>query len=147
LPLPPKPSYAIGAGASCWEFFGVVVRLKFVQHVFGLAQLGLVSRNGEIRKPGPPRNIAALIGANACRRIGSQPDMPEPKGWSRPFEDPVTLPDGRKLVTLKTAVGYIMARPKGEQKLPEWQTAIGCLIGAAEGRDFLMHAHRQLNPP
>jgi hypothetical protein len=73
--------------------------------------------------------------------------MPEPKGWSRPFEDPVTLPDGRKLVTLKTAVGYIMARPKGEQKLPEWQTAIGCLIGAAEGRDFLMHAHRQLNPP
>jgi hypothetical protein len=24
--------------------------------------------------------------------------------------------------------------------LAEWQTAISCLIGAAEGRDFLMHA-------
>jgi hypothetical protein len=29
---------------------------------------------------------------------------------------------------------------KAEQKLEEWQTATGCLIGAAEGRDFLMHA-------
>ena len=27
-----------------------------------------------------------------------------------------------------------------DQQLDEWQTAIGCLIGAAEGRDFLMHA-------
>jgi len=30
--------------------------------------------------------------------------------------------------------------PKAEQKLEEWQTATGCMIGAAEGRDFLMHA-------
>jgi len=28
--------------------------------------------------------------------------------------------------------------PKAEQNLDEWQTAIECLIGAAEGRDFLM---------
>jgi hypothetical protein len=33
-----------------------------------------------------------------------------------------------------------MELPKAEQNLEEWQTAIGCLIGAAEGRDFLMHA-------
>jgi hypothetical protein len=33
-----------------------------------------------------------------------------------------------------------MKLPKAEQKLEPWQTAIGCLIGAAEGRDFLMHA-------
>jgi len=30
-----------------------------------------------------------------------------------------------------------MALPKAEQSLEEWQTAIGCLIGAAEARDFL----------
>jgi hypothetical protein len=24
------------------------------------------------------------------------------KGWSRPFDDPIPLPDGRQLVTLKT---------------------------------------------
>jgi hypothetical protein len=33
-----------------------------------------------------------------------------------------------------------MKLPKAEQDLEEWQTAAGCLIGAAEGRDFLMHA-------
>ena len=33
-----------------------------------------------------------------------------------------------------------MKLPKAEQNLPEWQTAIGRLIGAAEARDFLLHA-------
>jgi hypothetical protein len=33
-----------------------------------------------------------------------------------------------------------MKLPKAEQNLEEWQTATGGLIGAAEGRDFLMHA-------
>jgi hypothetical protein len=41
---------------------------------------------------------------------------------------------------LQDAANYIMKLPKAEQNLEEWQTAIGCLIGAAEGRDFLMHA-------
>jgi hypothetical protein len=36
-------------------------------------------------------------------------------GWSRPFEDPITLPDGRKLVTLKNATDYIVELPKAEQ--------------------------------
>jgi hypothetical protein len=33
-----------------------------------------------------------------------------------------------------------MKLPKAEQDLPEWQTAVACLIGAVEGRDFMMHA-------
>jgi len=33
-----------------------------------------------------------------------------------------------------------MKLPKAEQDLPEWQTAVACLICAAEGRDFMMHA-------
>jgi hypothetical protein len=33
-----------------------------------------------------------------------------------------------------------MKLPKAEQGLEEWQTAVACLIGAAEGRDFMMHA-------
>jgi hypothetical protein len=60
--------------------------------------------------------------------------------WSRPFEDPIPLPDGGQLVTLKDAADYIMNLPKAKQNLDEWQMAIGCLIGAAEGRDFMMHA-------
>jgi hypothetical protein len=38
------------------------------------------------------------------------------------------------------AADFIMKLPKAEQDLEEWQTATGCLIGAAEGRDFVMHA-------
>src|SRR5229473_2843384 len=61
-------------------------------------------------------------------------------GWKRPFDDPISLPNGRQLVTLKDAADYIMKLPRAEQNLEEWQTAIGCLIGAAEGRDFMLHA-------
>jgi hypothetical protein len=60
--------------------------------------------------------------------------------WSRPFEDLITLPDGRTLSTLREAGDYVTSLPKTEQDLEEWQRAIGRLIGAAEGRDFLMHA-------
>jgi hypothetical protein len=62
-------------------------------------------------------------------------------GWQREFDDLIPLPRGRQIITLKDAADYIMKLPKAEQNLPEWQTAISCLIGAAEGRDFLMHAH------
>jgi hypothetical protein len=43
-------------------------------------------------------------------------------------------------VTLRDGGDYITSLPKAEQDLAEWQTAIGCLLGAAEGRGFLMHA-------
>jgi hypothetical protein len=60
--------------------------------------------------------------------------------WSRAFEDPIPLPRSRQFVTLEEAAAYIMKLPKAEQDLEERQTAVACLIGAAEGRDFLMHA-------
>src|SRR5258706_16213352 len=62
------------------------------------------------------------------------------RGWKRQFDDPIPLPRGRQFVTLEDAAAYIMKLPKAEQDLEEWQTATGCLIGAAEGRDFMMHA-------
>jgi hypothetical protein len=62
------------------------------------------------------------------------------RGWSRPFEDPIDLPAGRTLLTLKNAVDYIMKLPKAEQKHEKRETAIGCLIMAAEGRGPLKHA-------
>jgi hypothetical protein len=48
--------------------------------------------------------------------------------------------DCRQPVTLQDAAEYIMALPKAEQNPLEWQTAIQCLIGAAEGRDSMMRA-------
>ena len=62
------------------------------------------------------------------------------EGWSTPFDDPIPLPRGRQLVLLQDAANYIMKLPKAEQDLAERQTAIHRLIGAAEGRDFVMHA-------
>ena len=50
------------------------------------------------------------------------------KGWQRKFEDPIPLPDGRKLVTLRDAADYITRLPKKESDLPEWQTAIEVLM-------------------
>jgi hypothetical protein len=60
--------------------------------------------------------------------------------WARPFDDPVLLPGGRELVTLRDAADYIMKLPKAEQNLEAWQTAVETLIMAAENRGPLMHA-------
>ena len=48
--------------------------------------------------------------------------------WSRAFEDPVALPDGRQLLTLQQAADYIMKLPKAEHDLPVWQVATEALI-------------------
>jgi hypothetical protein len=50
------------------------------------------------------------------------------KGWQRKFEDPIPLPDGRKLVTLRDAADYITSLPKEESDLADWQVAIEALI-------------------
>jgi hypothetical protein len=66
--------------------------------------------------------------------------MRSPKGWKRPFEDPIPLPDGRQLVILQDAADYIMKLSKAEQNAPEWQAATEALIMAAEDRGPLLHA-------
>jgi hypothetical protein len=43
--------------------------------------------------------------------------------WARPFDDPILLPGGRELVTLRDAADYITSLPKAEQNLDEWQAA------------------------
>ena len=58
--------------------------------------------------------------------------MKSDRGWNQPFEDPVSLPNGRQLVTLKDTANYIMKLSKVGQKLPEWQTATAALILVAE---------------
>lgn len=60
--------------------------------------------------------------------------------WDRPFEDPVFLKNGRELKTLRAAAVYIQRLPRAEQEHPKAQTAIMCLIQAAEGIGPLMHA-------
>jgi hypothetical protein len=59
-------------------------------------------------------------------------------GWSTAFEDPIPLPDGRKLLTLKDAADYITKLPKKESDLPEWQTAIEVLMLCSRGGPMTM---------
>jgi hypothetical protein len=59
--------------------------------------------------------------------------------WSTPFDDPIDLPDGRKLITLRDAAAYITELPEADRQ--EWQIAARSLIDAAEHQDLIMQAH------
>jgi hypothetical protein len=53
--------------------------------------------------------------------------------WSRRFDEPIQLPDGRKLVTLKDAIAWLAKEvPKSEHGMKEVQAAAHCLTEAAE---------------
>ena len=52
--------------------------------------------------------------------------------WDQRFFDPIELPNGRKLVTLRDAAELISALPESGHALPHWITAIECLMLVAE---------------
>jgi len=54
--------------------------------------------------------------------------MKLPQGWKRPFDDPIPLPDGRRLVTLEDAGNYVTKLPKAVHEAAEWQAAMEALI-------------------
>ena len=83
--------------------------------------------------------------------------MTSKAGWQSKFEDPIPLPERRKLVTLRDAADYITGLPKKESDLPEWQTAIEVLMLVARGGPTMMarigvmkalnrHVERVFNP-
>jgi hypothetical protein len=55
------------------------------------------------------------------------------KGWQRKFDDPIDLPDGTRLNTLREAVAYLAKTvPKSEFDMPVVTTAAEMLTYAAE---------------
>jgi hypothetical protein len=52
--------------------------------------------------------------------------------WNQQFFDPIELPGGRKLVTLRDAALYITNLPKAEHDAEEWQAAMEALMLVAE---------------
>jgi hypothetical protein len=65
-----------------------------------------------------------------------------PLSWSAPFDDPIELPDGRKLITLHDAARFIQKLPKATHDLPRWQDAVEHLMRASAGSEgWLMFAH------
>jgi hypothetical protein len=55
-----------------------------------------------------------------------------PRGWSRRFEVPISLDDGRKLATLIDAGQYIMQLGRTAKQRSDWQTAASEVLLAAE---------------
>jgi hypothetical protein len=51
--------------------------------------------------------------------------------WSRRFEEPIKLPDGRTLKTLAEAINWL-AKTMSEHKMDRVQTAAHCVTRAAE---------------
>ena len=78
--------------------------------------------------------------------------------WSRAFDEPISVPRGCQLVTLKDAANYIQKLPKAEQLLEEWQSAVEALLLVVELNGPTMmarigilralnrHVQREFNP-
>ena len=60
--------------------------------------------------------------------------------WSRAFDEPIALPDGRTLATLLDAGKYVAALPAAAKKLPEWLGAAEVLLLVVEHRGPTMMA-------
>jgi hypothetical protein len=52
--------------------------------------------------------------------------------WSTRFAEPIPVPKGKPLLTLKDAANYITKLPETEQHHPAWQAAVEALILVAE---------------
>jgi hypothetical protein len=63
-----------------------------------------------------------------------------PVSWDQEFPQPVPLPKGQKLRTLRDAATHIFRLPKSEYHSKEWQIAMHCLIEAADNNGPLLFA-------
>jgi hypothetical protein len=61
--------------------------------------------------------------------------------WTRQFDEPIPLPDGRLLRTLLDAGRYVEQLPKAQHERAEWQRATGLLLMATEGAGPVMFAN------
>jgi hypothetical protein len=61
-----------------------------------------------IRRRDRPRGLEP----NSTKRAG----VISSRSWKRPFDEPIPLPRGRQLVTLKDSAKYIQNLPKAEQQ-------------------------------
>jgi hypothetical protein len=60
--------------------------------------------------------------------------------WDQTFFDPIVLPSGKKLLTLRDAAHYITKLPKAEHEADEWQAAMQALLLVAENDGPAMFA-------
>jgi hypothetical protein len=116
--------------------------------------------HGKANTPAPAVLLARRVRGATCpkgtKRLGcreaSKPSSTRrvgviSEGWAREFDDPIPLPKGRQLVTLKDAGTYITKLPKAEHATPEWQAAMESLILVAEhSGPTMMRRHEGFEP-
>lgn len=92
--------------------------------------------------PAPVATARPKAKRRGCRRV-LKPSSTRRAGaisWSRTFDDPIPLPDGRELRSLRDAADYIASLPKCEAEDSHWQLAIETLISAADHGGIVMLA-------
>lgn len=74
--------------------------------------------------------------------------------WDAKFDEPIPLPNGGSLTTLRDAATYIEALPAAEQRHPKVQAAVHVLLQAADhggpmifARMGVMRMLARNNPP
>jgi hypothetical protein len=61
--------------------------------------------------------------------------------WSRRFDEPIILPNGKKLLTLKDAIAWLAKEiPKSEHGMKQVQAAARCVTQAAENNGLMIFA-------
>ena len=61
--------------------------------------------------------------------------------WSRRFDEPIILPNGKKLHTLKDAIAWLAKEiPKSEHGMKQVQAAAHCVTQAAENNGPMIFA-------
>jgi hypothetical protein len=60
--------------------------------------------------------------------------------WSRAFDEPIALPNGRVLKTLSDAGHFVTSLPKAKHDRPEWRLAAAMLMQAADDGAPVMFA-------
>jgi hypothetical protein len=68
--------------------------------------------------------------------------------WSRAFDAPIVLPDGRKLRTLKDAIAWLAKEiPKSDHSMKQVQAAAHCVTPAAENNGPMIFAWMTSDQP
>lgn len=73
-----------------------------------------------------------MASSNSGNRILGNVESTAVGRWDACFAEPIPLPDGGLLASLRDAGSYITKLPKTEHDAREWQTAMHVLIEAAD---------------
>ncbi|HWX62484.1 hypothetical protein [Bradyrhizobium sp.] len=86
------------------------------------------------RRPGGSLHRSRKWRCGSASHLRQMPrrDKAAVRGWDRNFDDPIPLPDGSELRTLRDAGNYIATLPKREYDAPAWQAAIQALMLVVE---------------